>query len=143
MPLPNKQGDYSGIAPFTVDAGDALRLWVPDLNTAGGCDVASKKTSGIAEAKKLASQSNVTLIFVGIDGSQEGETHDRDFVHLPGVQDLMLSEVASAAVASGGKAVLIVMGGGAVDLSAAKMNPNISSIIWAGYPGTSALLDPE
>ena len=94
--------------------------------------MASNDTSHIQDAVKLAAASDVTLIFVGLDGSQESETKDRKFVRLPGVQDQLVEKVTAAAK---GKVALIVGGGGAVDLSAAKKNPKIGAILWTGYPG--------
>ena len=94
--------------------------------------MAGNDTSHIQDAVKLAAISDVTLIFVGLDGSQESETKDRKFVRLPGVQDQLVERVVAAAK---GKVVLIVGGGGAVDLSAAKNNPKIGAILWTGYPG--------
>ena len=131
------QGDYGGRAPFLIGMTDGLKRWIANVNEATGCSIAGNDSSGIAQAVTAAASSNVTLIFIGIDGSQEGETKDRDFVHLPGQQEQMMRDVASAAVASGGKAAVVVMGGGAVDLSSAKANPNVSAIVWGGYPGQS------
>jgi beta-D-xylosidase 4 len=129
------QGDYGGRAPFLIGMTDGLKRWIANVNEASGCSIAGSDSSGIAQAVTAAVSSNVTFIFIGIDGSQEGETHDRDFVHLPGLQDQLVVSVASAATASGGNAVVVVLGGGAVDLSAIKQNSNVSAIIWAGYPG--------
>lgn len=69
---------------------------------------------------------------VGLDLSQETEGRDRVSLNLPGEQQNLVSEVARN---SKGPVVLVLMSGGPVDVSFAKTDPSISSILWIGYPG--------
>jgi len=70
---------------------------------------------------------------VGIDQDIESEGRDRVTISLPGVQDQLVTRVAECA--KGKPVVVVVIAGGAVDLSKIKSNPNVSAILWAGYPG--------
>jgi beta-glucosidase len=68
---------------------------------------------------------------VGIDGSQEGEQHDRNAIELPGVQESFIHAVATAA---GRKPVVVVCcSGSAIALNWA--NDNVPAVIQAWYPG--------
>ena len=126
-------GDYSGAAPYVIDPHAGLDVFLKNrIQNAPGCNTASNDTSQIADAVDLASKSDVTVLLVGLDGSQEGETKDRLFVRLPGVQNELVEKVSAAA---NGTVILVAIGGGAMDLSAAKANPNIHAIMWVGYPG--------
>jgi len=53
---------------------------------AQGCDIASNDTSGIAAAVEAAKAADAAVVFLGINDSIEQEGHDRDSIHLPGVQ---------------------------------------------------------
>lgn len=69
---------------------------------------------------------------MGLDQSIEAETKDRAGLLLPGHQQDLVSKVATA---SRGPTILVLMSGGPIDVSFAKNDPRIPSIIWAGYPG--------
>ena len=102
---------------------------------AKGCDIASPNTLMIPDAVKAASGADATIILVGITQSQESEGHDRTSIDLPGVQHEMVSKVAAAAAAKGKPVMLVVMGGGMVDIEAEKNDPNVNAILFVGYPG--------
>jgi hypothetical protein len=51
---------------------------------------------------------------------------------LPGKQQELINVVAGAAKKP---VVLVLLSGGPVDISSAKNDKNIGSILWAGYPG--------
>lgn len=89
-------------------------------------------TAQIDEAKKLAAAADATVLVVGIDQSIEAEGRDRVDIQLPGQQPLLVTEVAKAAK---GKVILVIMSGGGFDISFAKNDGNIASILWVGYPG--------
>ncbi|PON61689.1 Glycoside hydrolase [Parasponia andersonii] len=69
---------------------------------------------------------------MGLDQSIEAEFKDRVGLLLPGRQQDLVSKVAAA---SKGPTVLVLMSGGPIDVSFAKKDRRISSIVWAGYPG--------
>lgn len=72
------------------------------------------------------------VVVAGLDLTQENEDHDRVSLLLPGKQAKLVSAVAAASKLP---IVLVLMGGGPVDVSFAKGNPRVGSILWAGYPG--------
>ncbi|RVW24644.1 Beta-xylosidase/alpha-L-arabinofuranosidase 2 [Vitis vinifera] len=97
-----------------------------------GCSNAACGTAQIDEAKKIAAAADATVLIVGIDQSIEAEGRDRVNIQLPGQQPLLITEVAKA---SKGNVILVVMSGGGFDISFAKNDDKITSILWVGYPG--------
>ena len=83
-------------------------------------------------AKTAAAAADFTVLVVGADQSIERESFDRVSLLLPGQQTTLITEVAKVAK---GPVILVIMSGGPFDISFAKTNGNISSILWAGYPG--------
>jgi beta-D-xylosidase 4 len=79
-----------------------------------------------------AKKADATIILAGIDLSIEAESLDRDDLLLPGYQTQLINQVASV---SNGPVVLVLMSAGGVDISFAKSNGDIKSILWVGYPG--------
>lgn len=69
---------------------------------------------------------------MGADQSIEAESRDRVDIRLPGQQQLLVTEVANV---SKGPVILVIMSGGGMDVSFAKTNDKITSILWVGYPG--------
>lgn len=84
------------------------------------------------DAKKAAAQADITILIVGANRSVEEESRDRVSLLIPGQQGTLISEVANA---SKGPVVLVIMSAGGFDISFAKSNDKISSILWIGYPG--------
>jgi beta-glucosidase len=83
------------------------------------------------EAIDLVKQADAVILVVGIDGSQEGEMHDRSAIELPIVQE---SLVRAATIAAGDKPVIMVnCSGSPVAFNWAK--ENVPAIIQAWYPG--------
>lgn len=97
-----------------------------------GCSNVACGTAQIDEAKKIAAAADATVLIVGIDQSIEAEGRDRVSIQLPGQQPLLITEVAKA---SKGNVILVVMSGGGFDISFAKNDDKIASILWVGYPG--------
>ncbi|KAG8389552.1 hypothetical protein BUALT_Bualt02G0241100 [Buddleja alternifolia] len=79
-----------------------------------------------------ARQADATVLVMGLDQSIEAEFRDREGLMLPGRQQELISKVAAAAK---GPITLVLMSGGAVDISFAKNDPRIGAILWVGYPG--------
>lgn len=83
-------------------------------------------------AKAAAAAADVTVLVVGADQSIERESFDRVDLLLPGQQTTLVTAIAKAAK---GKVILVIMSGGPFDISFAKTDDRISSILWVGYPG--------
>ncbi|PAN39250.1 hypothetical protein PAHAL_7G230900 [Panicum hallii] len=68
----------------------------------------------------------------GLNLTEEREDFDRVSLLLPGKQMNLIHTVASVTKKP---LVLVLLGGGPVDVSFAKHDPRIASILWLGYPG--------
>ena len=100
---------------------------------AAGClDVPCLSDNKFDEAVSIARKADVVVVVAGLDLSQETEDHDRDSLLLPGKQMALVSSVASAIQKP---LVLVLTGGGPLDVSFAEEDPRIASILWIGYPG--------
>ena len=120
---------------------DALIAMAPAGNTQvtcvnnDGCTVGGNASCFSSDSAKAIDAADIVLLFVGLDGSQEAEGHDRESLLLPGTQQAMVDAATTAAAASNTPVVVVVMGGSPVDLSKIKAHPGISSVVWVGYPG--------
>ena len=83
-------------------------------------------------AKEAAASADATILVVGADQSIERESFDRASLLLPGQQTDLITEVAKVAK---GPVILVIMSGGPFDVTFAKGDDRISSILWVGYPG--------
>ena len=83
----------------------------------------------------MARSSDVVVLVVGLSSSDEGEGHDRISLKYPGNQSSLIEQVAAAASEQQKPVVVVTMGGGPVDLTEVKADPNVGAIIWCGYPG--------
>lgn len=97
-----------------------------------GCSNVACGTAQEDDAKKIAASADATVLVMGADLSIEAEDRDRVDLNLPGQQQLLVTEVAKA---SKGPVILVIMSGGGMDISFAKSNDKITSILWVGYPG--------
>lgn len=97
-----------------------------------GCPNVACGTVQLDEAKRIAAAADATVLIVGADQSIEAESRDRVDIHLPGQQSTLVTEVAKVAK---GPVILVIMSGGGMDISFAKTDPKITSILWVGYPG--------
>lgn len=97
-----------------------------------GCSNVACSTAQVDDAKKIAASADATVLVMGADLSIEAESRDRVSLNLPGQQPLLVTEVAKA---SKGPVILIIMSGGGMDISFAKSDDKITSILWVGYPG--------
>ncbi|CAB4267580.1 unnamed protein product [Prunus armeniaca] len=124
-------GNYEGIpckytSPLQGLSASVATTYVP------GCANVACGTAQVDDAKKAAASADATVLVVGADQSIEAESRDRIDLHLPGQQTLLVTEVAKA---SKGPVILVIMSGGGFDISFAKNDSKITSILWVGYPG--------
>lgn len=89
-------------------------------------------SASIQEAVAIAKGADYVVLIMGLDQTQERGDFDRTDLVLPGKQSSLITQVARAAKRP---VVLVILSGGPVDITFAKANPHIGSIIWAGYPG--------
>ncbi|XP_026446958.1 probable beta-D-xylosidase 7 [Papaver somniferum] len=126
-------GNYFGPPCKSITPLEAFKSYVRDISYTPGCDsVACNSSVSFEEAVKLATLADTVILVMGLDQTQERESHDRVDLVLPGKQQNLITTVAKAAKKP---VVLVILSGGPVDISFAKHDGNIGSIIWAGYPG--------
>ncbi|KAE8009186.1 hypothetical protein FH972_005636 [Carpinus fangiana] len=97
-----------------------------------GCSNVACGTAQVDDAKKIAATADATVLIMGADLSIEAESRDRVDITLPGQQQLLVTEVTKVAM---GPVILVIMSGGGMDVSFAKNDSKITSILWVGYPG--------
>ncbi|KAL2615478.1 hypothetical protein AAZV13_08G068500 [Glycine max] len=124
-------GNYEGIPCKYISPLQGLTAFAPTSYAAGCLDVRCPNPV-LDDAKKIAASADATVIVVGASLAIEAESLDRVNILLPGQQQLLVSEVANA---SKGPVILVIMSGGGMDVSFAKNNNKITSILWVGYPG--------
>eukprot|EP00048_Salpingoeca_helianthica_P015648 m.227816 g.227816 ORF g.227816 m.227816 type:complete len:774 (+) comp17327_c0_seq1:3-2324(+) len=95
----------------------------------GVSSVTSMSTSGFAAAISAANAAEAVILVIGLDGSVEGEGHDRHSITLPGVQEQLAAEL----LATGKPVVIVLLNGGAVAIDA--LVGSKAAIIEAWYPG--------
>ena len=89
-------------------------------------------SASIQDAVRVAQGAEYVVMIMGLDLTQETEDHDRTDLALPGQQQNLITAVAKAAKRP---IVLVLLCGGPVDVTFARLDPHIGAIIWAGYPG--------
>ncbi|CAF2010950.1 unnamed protein product [Brassica napus] len=125
-------GNYAGKACTYTTPLQGISRYARTLHQAGCAGVACRGNQGFGAAEAAAREADATVLVMGLDQSIEAETRDRTGLLLPGYQQELVTRVAQA---SKGPVILVLMGGGPIDVSFAKNNPRVAAIIWAGYPG--------
>jgi beta-D-xylosidase 4 len=125
---------YSGVPPYLhspVYAAGQLDL---KYRYASGPVAPSNATADTwtAPALAAANESDIILYFGGTDQTIAAEDRDRDSIAWPAAQ-LTLIQTLSAL----GKPLVITQLGDQVDDTPLLRNPNVSAVLWAGYPGQS------
>lgn len=92
-------------------------------------EAAAKKTDGIAEAVKIASESDVVVLVVGEHRAQSGEAGSRHEIELPGVQEQLVEAVCAT-----GKPVVVVLVNGR-PLAIPWIADNVPAILEAWHGG--------
>ncbi|KAL5216635.1 hypothetical protein ABZP36_008036 [Zizania latifolia] len=106
-------GDYTGVpCDSATTFVKGMQAYIPQTTFASGCkDVPCNSTDGFGEAIEVAKRADIVVLISGLNLTEETEDHDRKPL------------------------VLVLMDGGHVDVSFAKHDPHIASILWIGYPG--------
>ncbi|KAK6131145.1 hypothetical protein DH2020_035113 [Rehmannia glutinosa] len=125
-------GNYAGPPCKTITPLEGLKSYVKNTNFHQGCDTVNCTSVDTSEAVQLAKSADYVVLVMGLNQDRESEQLDREDLVLPGEQKSLIMSVAKAAKKP---VVLVMLCGGPVDISFAKNDPKIGSIIWAGYPG--------
>ena len=134
------QGNYYGVAPYLISPLVAAEKLGVKVNYGYGPSQGNPTTIGWNDSLAAAQNSDIVIYAGGIDNSVESEGMDRSLISWSGGQIDLITKVCSV----GKKCILLQMGGGQLDDTPFKNNPNISAILWGGYPGQSggqALID--
>ncbi|PIN21658.1 Non-reducing end alpha-L-arabinofuranosidase [Handroanthus impetiginosus] len=141
-------GDYTGFPCNPRSILEELQEYVNNIYHATGCqDAPCNSSTHFSEALSVAKQAEYVIVVAGLDLSQETEETDRYSLLLPGYQTSLVTSVSlllpgyqtalvtSVAAVSRRPLILVLIGGGPIDVSFAAGDPHFGSIIWIGYPG--------
>ncbi|KAJ0988602.1 hypothetical protein J5N97_006958 [Dioscorea zingiberensis] len=125
-------GNYAGPPCKHITPLQVLQSYVKGTKYVPGCDSVACPSSSTSQAVQLASSVDYVIMFMGLDETQEKEELDRENLVLPGMQESLITSVAKAAKKP---IILVLVCGGPVDVTFAKLDSKIGAIVWAGYPG--------
>ncbi|KAL3626581.1 Beta-D-xylosidase 1 [Castilleja foliolosa] len=126
-------GNYAGVPCGYTSPLQGISRYVETIYYEIGCaSVTCVDNKRFRSAEKAASKTDVTVLVMGLSQAIEREGLDRVDLLLPGYQQELVSRVAKA---SRGPLILVLMSGGPIDITFAKNDPKITTILWAGYPG--------
>lgn len=132
---------YEGVAPYLHSPTWALNQTGAKVYTAsvpGG--QGDPTTHGWLPVWNWTQQADLVIYAGGIDNDVEAEDHDRHSIAWSGAQLDVIEQVSSY----GAPTIVLQMGGGQIDSAPIANNPNVSALIWGGYPGQDggpALID--
>jgi beta-glucosidase len=135
------QGPRSGgPPPMQLEGGRkyALRVEYTQNGAGGGAELNWIPPASVmlAEAVKAAQKSDVTLVFVGLNGSQEGEGHDRSDIALPEPQETLVR----AMIATRKSVVVVLTSGSAVAINSAEAGAKAVLAAWYGGEETGSAI---
>jgi len=124
-------GNYYGKPSAVVTPLQSFKEGYPAIqfNYSKGCDIQSTDTSGFAAAIAAAKSSEITFMFMGIDGHIADEGHDRNNIDLPGVQLQLIQAIMDA------NATVVVVLINGLPLAIEWVAKNVPAIIEAWCPG--------
>ncbi|MBA0765127.1 hypothetical protein Gotri_014377 [Gossypium trilobum] len=125
-------GNYAGPPCKTITPLKGLQSYVKDTRFHQGCNAVNCSSAFTDQAMNVATGADRVVLVMGLDQTQEREKFDRVDLVLPPKQQNLISAIARAAK---NPIILVLLSGGPVDISFAKKDPHIGSILWAGYPG--------
>ncbi|HUB78699.1 MAG TPA: glycoside hydrolase family 3 C-terminal domain-containing protein [Bryobacteraceae bacterium] len=125
-----------GPAPIPLEGGRryALKVEYTQNGPGGGAELnwIPPAAAMLAEAERVVKASGVALVFVGLNGSLEGEGHDRSAIDLPEPQESLVK----AMTATGKPVVVILTSGSAVAINSAAAGA--TAVLSAWYGGEEA-----
>lgn len=134
------QDSYYGIAPYLHSPLYAAeQLGIHYVYADGPINETATPCNWTKAALAAAEKADIILYFGGIDTTVEAEALDRYQIAWPESQLALIESISSM-----GKPCIVLQMGDQLDDTPILQNDNISSIIWAGYPGQdggTAVLD--
>lgn len=118
--------------PIPLEGGRkyAVRIEYTQDGAGGGAELNWIPPAGVmlADAEKVAKDADVVLVFAGLNGSQEGEGHDRSTIELPEPQEGLVK----AMIATGKPVVVVLTSGSAVAINSAAAGAKAVLSAWYG-----------
>lgn len=126
------RGNYAGPPCKAITPLVGLQGYVKKVKFHEGCKTTNCTSIATKKVVKIAKSVDYVVLVMGLNQDQESEDLDREELVLPGKQKSLITSIAKAAKKP---VVLVLLCGGPIDISFAKNDPKIGSILWAGYPG--------
>ena len=125
-------GMRRGAPPMTLEGGHryAVRVEFQQTGPEGSAQLNWIPPAPVllAEADRVAKESDVVIVCVGLNGSQEGEGHDREAIELPETEE----NLVRAMTATGKPVVVILTSGSAVAVNVAAERADAVLAAWYG-----------
>ncbi|KAH6781223.1 Glycosyl hydrolase family protein [Perilla frutescens var. frutescens] len=125
-------GNYAGPPCKAITPLQGLMSYVKKTVFHKGCESINCTSPNINAATETAKSADYVVLVMGLNQEHESEELDREDLVLPGEQERLIKRVAEAAK---NPVVLVLLCGGPIDVTFAKNDPKIGSILWGGYPG--------
>ena len=127
-------GNYNGKSCFMHTPLDSLSaMQGVTVSYAYGTDVTGGNQDGFKAALAAASAADIIVYVGGINQTVESEGNDRNTIDLPGQQVQLIQQLAKV----GKPLVVVLYGGGGMDVSDARDDKGVNAILWHGYPSQS------
>jgi beta-glucosidase len=134
--------NYQGIPAFITTVYEGIKSTGVPVGYAPGCpDVTCANKSSFSQALAVAADADFVIAVMGLDGTVEGEGHDRvnttcdsqpvDNLALPGCQTALVEEI----IAINPRVILVLINGGPVSIPTLYANSGVLAILEAFYPG--------
>lgn len=123
------QGNYYGVAPYLHSPLYAAQQ-LPNVNVLYGGGFGFPTTGSWQQYLAQANESDIIIVADGIDTSVESEGMDRYTIDWAAGTIDIINQFATL-----GKPVIVLQMGDQVDNTPLLTNPNVSAIVWGGYPG--------
>lgn len=139
-PLGNSKEDMIGTWSAKGEGKDAISLLegikniVPEAKViyAEGCKTEGTSTKGFSKAIQIARQADIVIAAVGETAMMSGEAHSRQDIHMPGVQEELVKELAKL-----NKPMTVVLFNGR-PLVLTEVDKTAPAILECWLPGTEA-----
>lgn len=125
------QGNYQGIAKYLHSPYYAASQ-MPNVNAVYAGIPGDPTTDGYPRALEAAKAADIIIYADGPTTFSEAESKDRTLIRWSGERIDIMTQLASL-----GKPFILVQMGGQRDDAPFLNHPNVSAIVWGGYPGQS------
>ncbi len=125
-------GMRRGLPPMTLEGGHryAVRVEFQQTGPEGSAELNWIPPAPVllAEAEKVAMEADVVIVCVGLNGSQEGEGHDRTAIELPETEENLVKTMT----ATGKPVVVVLTSGSALAVNTAAEHATAMLSAWYG-----------